>query len=360
MFLFKRVHTLLAAIVCAALTLVWTAAYPADEKAKEQGPENNPEKSQADLEARLEDARARLEAAAREVAELSGQLTGPIMQDFMIAGAPGMHRAMLGINLGDQASRDGVRVQSVTPGAPASDAGLRAGDVIVSVDGVNLRSKDKPSSATLVEHMRDVKVGDKVKVEYLRDGKSHMAEITTEAFGARGFVMAGPGPDRFFSMRVPGPMEAVPALPAVPPVPFTMAFPATNVLDMELVAMTPKLGKYFGTEKGVLVVRAPRDSQLKLEDGDVILDIDGRVPQNGAHALRILSSYQPGEKLNINVLRDRKQTKLALTVPERGPMTAPGPGGAGAMWYGTESAAPVVKPFKGVIVAPESESDGPT
>jgi membrane-associated protease RseP (regulator of RpoE activity) len=356
MFLFKMNQTVAVAIVCAVLMPVWVSARAEDEKTQVQ----SLDKSQADLEARLADARARLEAAAREVAELSGQLTGPIMQDFMIAGAPGMHRAMLGINLGDQASKDGVRVESVTPGGPASDAGLRAGDVIVNVDGMSLRSKDKPSSAALVEHMRDVKVGDKVKVEYLREGKSHTAEITTEAYGPGRFVMNGM-PDRFFTMRVPGPMEpapGIPALPPVPPVPFTMAFPAANVLDMQLVAMTPKLGKYFGTEKGVLVVHAPRESQLKLEDGDVILDIDGRVPQNGAHAFRILSSYQPGEKLNINVLRDRKQTKLALTIPERGPVT--GPRGAGAVWYEAEPAERAVKPLKGVVVAPEPESDGPT
>ncbi|HKE45503.1 MAG TPA: PDZ domain-containing protein [Steroidobacteraceae bacterium] len=353
MLLFKRVRALRFAIVCAALLPLWTPAQAAEEK--------SPGKSQADIEAQLAAARTRLEAAAREVAELSGQLTGPIMQDFMIAGAAGMpQRAMLGINLGDQASTDGVRVQSVTPGGPASDAGLRAGDVLVSADGVNLRSKDKPSSAVLVEHMHNVKAGDKVKVEYLRDGKSHSAEITTEAFGPGRLVMGGM-PDRFFTMRVPGPMEAVTGVPAVPGVPFTMAFPGANVLDMELVAMTPKLGKYFGTDKGVLVVRAPGDADLKLEDGDVILDIDGRVPQNGAHALRILSSYQPGEKLNINVLRDRKQTKLAVTVPTHDHEHMPG--GAGAMWYGP---GPMTKPFQGVQapplppLPPLPDSDGPT
>ena len=157
-------------------------------------------------------------------------------------------------------------------------------------------------------------------------------------------------------MRAPGPMT----VPPVPPLPFTMAFPGVNVLDMELVAMTPKLGKYFGTDKGVLVVRAPRASELKLEEGDVILDIDGRVPQNGAHALRILSSYQPGEKLSINVLRDRKQVKLAVTVPARDPMGSAGmPGSAGAVWFNHE--LPAVEPLEGTLEAePLIDSEGPT
>jgi membrane-associated protease RseP (regulator of RpoE activity) len=346
MSLYKRMHALRR--VLPVLALLPALALAQDEK----------EKSQADIETQLDDARARLEAAAREVAELSGQLTGPIMQDYMIAGIAGMpSRAMLGINLGEdrQANKEGARVQSVTPGGPASDAGLRAGDVIVGVDGKNLRGKDRSAAAALVEHMRTVKVGDRVKVDYLRDGKSYSAEITTEAFGPGSLVMGGP-PDRVFMMRAPGPFGAA---PPVPPAPFTMAFPAANVLDMELVAMTPKLGKYFGTDKGVLVVRAPGDSELKLEDGDVILDIDGRTPQNGAHALRILSSYQPGEKVAINVLRDRKPVKLSVTVSERGPMTIHG--GGNAMWFNAPVPPPDVKPFTGVLKAmPPPPSEGPT
>jgi membrane-associated protease RseP (regulator of RpoE activity) len=336
----KRTPVLLSALLCAALLPILALAQ---------------EKNPSDLEARLAEARERLEAAAREVAELSGQLSGPIMQDYMIAGASAVpSRAMLGIRLGDdRQAKDGARVQGVTPGGPASDAGLKAGDVIVAIDGQSLRAKDKPSAVALVEHMRTVEPGDKVKVEYLRDGKSHSADITTEEFGAGSLVVGTP--DRFFTMHVPGPMMG-PGAP-VPPMPFTMAFPAVSVLDMELVAMTPKLGKYFGTDKGVLVVRAPRASELKLEEGDVILDIDGRVPQNGAHALRILGSYQPGEKLAINVLRDHKQVKLAVTVPARDPMGMPG--NAGAMWFNHE--LPAVKPLEGTIDAESLiEGDGPT
>jgi membrane-associated protease RseP (regulator of RpoE activity) len=345
MFLYKRVlrSALTALVLIPMLSL-------ADEAARDEK-----DKTQADIEAQLADARARLEAAAREVAELSGQLTGPIMQDYMIGGMAGMpSRAMLGINLGDdRQAKDGVRVQSVTPGGPASEGGLRAGDVIVAIDGENLRNtKDKSSAAALVQHMRSVKVGDKVKVDYLRDGKTSSAEITTEAFGFGRFVMGAPA-DRVFMMRTPGPM---PGIPTVPPTPFTMAFPAANVLDMELVAMTPKLGKYFGTDKGVLVVRAPGDSELKLEDGDVILDIDGRAPQNGAHAMRILGSYQPGEKIAINVLRDRKPVKLSVTGSEHGPMTMPGAGHA--MFFNEPVPAPEIKPLpKG---APPAEVEGPT
>jgi predicted metalloprotease with PDZ domain len=294
------------------------------------------EMDQAEVEAKLEAARTRLEAAAREVAELSGELTGPVMQDFMIM-RPGGNRAMLGINIGDgkEAAKDGVHVQSVTPGGPASDAGLKSGDVIISVDGKNLRESERRPSAALVDHLRTRKPGDKVKVEYLRDGKTQRAEITTEAF------------EVFHHAAMPGlaavrPLMGMHAMPSHEGGPFTMAFRGfggAEFLDMELVTLTPKLGRYFGTDKGVLVVRAPGSGDLKLEEGDVIVDIDGRKPQNGGHALRILRSYQPGEKVNLNVLRDRKTVKLAVTVPER----AEFPPEAGAVMF--DEPVPFTKPL---------------
>ena len=67
----------------------------------------------------------------------------------------------------------------------------------------------------------------------------------------------------------------------------------------------------------MLVVSAPENDALKLEDGDVIQAIDGRKPSDGAHALRILRSYKSGEKLNLAVLRQRKPVTLAVTMPER-------------------------------------------
>lgn len=82
----------------------------------------------------------------------------------------------------------------------------------------------------------------------------------------------------------------------------------------ELATLTPALGKYFGTDKGVLVVAA-RDS-LKLQDGDVLQAIGGRAVTDEAQAYRILRSYAPGETVPLTVLRERKTVKLEAVVPE--------------------------------------------
>ena len=66
----------------------------------------------------------------------------------------------------------------------------------------------------------------------------------------------------------------------------------------------------------MLVARAPAGVG-ELQDGDVIQAIGGREPQNGRHAMRILRSYQPGETVDLRILRDRKAQTVRLTVPEQ-------------------------------------------
>jgi S1-C subfamily serine protease len=89
-----------------------------------------------------------------------------------------------------------------------------------------------------------------------------------------------------------------------------------EIAGMELATLTPRLGQYFGTDRGVLVVRAPESGTLQLQDGDVILAIDGREPKNGSHATRILRSYQPGEKIAMKIMRQKKSLSLQVTLPE--------------------------------------------
>lgn len=84
---------------------------------------------------------------------------------------------------------------------------------------------------------------------------------------------------------------------------------------MELTALTPQLGRYFGTDHGVLVVRAPAHGVLKLQDGDVILSIGGRVPASGSQAIRILTSYDPGEKIRLVILREHHRIDITAMLP---------------------------------------------
>src|SRR6187402_2668645 len=82
----------------------------------------------ASVEQRLQDAQRRLEDAAREIAELSGEAAGPDSFPQFEYFVPGPRRAMLGVNLGGaEPNGGGVRIESVSPGGPAEEAGVKAG-----------------------------------------------------------------------------------------------------------------------------------------------------------------------------------------------------------------------------------------
>ncbi len=272
------------------------------------------EADEAKTRAKLEEARKRLDEAAREVAELSTQLGGrENRMVFIERGGP--RRAMLGVQI--DGAKEGARVLSVSPGGPAEEAGIKDGDIIVEIDGKKIGGEN--SGRAVVDEMSNVKPDQKVKVVVLRKGKKHDYLVVARPFAP--FAMSE---NRVFDMRLPdGPPVvgafgggAGPMGPGMPQVYHFRRFMQGEFMGLELASITPKLGAYFGTDSGVLVVQAPQNDALKLEDGDVIQSIDGRKPEDGAHALRILRSYKPGEKLTLDVLRQRKPLKLAITMPD--------------------------------------------
>lgn len=250
----------------------------------------------SDLEAQLEDARKRLEEAAHEVAQLSTQISGPMIEELLPYA--GSAHALIGVQLDDGAGSSGAHVREVSPGGPAADAGIQSGDVIVAVNGTAVSGAEPVRHVTRI--MREVKPDARVNVRVLRQGKTH--EFVVVARSRPAMLVTAPG--------VPN-IE----LPPLPDLRGAFVF-RRPLMDMELATLTPRLGSYFGTEHGVLVVRAPGDGALKLEDGDVILSIDGREPSSGSHATRILGSYQPGEKISLRVLRQRKTLEIETTLPE--------------------------------------------
>ena len=67
----------------------------------------------------------------------------------------------------------GVIVGIVTPGGGAAKAGIKAGDVLVSISGHQIKSGDD-----LVDNISARAVGSTVEIGYLRDGKPHTASVT--------------------------------------------------------------------------------------------------------------------------------------------------------------------------------------
>ncbi len=288
----------------AALQANMDAARTSEEAARAS--EKAAARSDAELQARMDAARHRLEVAAQQLAALSAQMSGPMMRFDAFGGPP---RALIGLQLGDSRGQPGARVREVSPGGAAEQAGVRTGDLIVAVNGTDVRGRQ--SAQHVLELLHDVKPGDRVDLRVARGGKTRDLTVTARPDGNAFFV------GRRFPDLPPLALPQVRALAQWGGAPMIIGGP---VADMELARLTPGLGRYFGADTGVLVVRAPRGGALGLQDGDVILSIGGRKPTDSSHVIRILASYDPGEKITLEVLRLHHRISVATTAPPEPPM----------------------------------------
>jgi serine protease Do len=81
--------------------------------------------------------------------------------------------------------KNGVLVQEITPGGPAEKGGLKAGDIITTIDGRSIKDGDD-----LVNEIASRRPGSSVRLGYLRDGKQADATVT---IGDREKVFADKG-----------------------------------------------------------------------------------------------------------------------------------------------------------------------
>ena len=264
------------------------------------------EQAQA-AEVRLREAELALAEAARQVADLSlAQLPRVERLERIIRTGGG---PVLGVTIGTTGETgpvEGVEIIGVSPGGAAADVGLRAGDVITSINGESLMAESgEEANKMLLDFMEGVEIGDELDVGYLRNGRT--ATVTLEP---RSMTTA-------FAFDFDGNDFTVPVAPVVRQFQnYIWMSHDAGFGDMELISLTDRLGSYFGTSEGLLVVRAPGNDELQLEDGDVILNIDGRTPSSVSHAMRILASYQAGEVVKIEVMRDQRKRTVEIELPD--------------------------------------------
>lgn len=73
----------------------------------------------------------------------------------------------------DGTTESGAKIDSVTSGSGASEAGLKAGDVILSIDGNSVTS-----AKSLTGFVRTYKGGDRATIVYVRDGVKKQVSVT--------------------------------------------------------------------------------------------------------------------------------------------------------------------------------------
>lgn len=282
-----------------------------------------------------------------------GMVTGPW--------GPGHEGPRLGISVDvseTEGASEGARVSGVLEDGPAARAGLREGDVVTRLDGRYLtepledereRALDPGRSLPaqrLLALACDVEPGDAVTLTYLRQGEARTAtleaenltgwgrlagpmapEWDAEAFGERMRALSDRMRDLHgrIDVRPPdAPHAPGPEAMRVPPGEYRFRFDGPGSegasrlrfgpgsrFGLELVAVNPDLGAYFGTERGVLVAAEHGESALGLEVGDVILEIDGRAVDEPARVRDILSTYEDGETVMFRIHRDGREMNVS-------------------------------------------------
>jgi len=211
------------------------------------------ENRSVEVEVRMREAERALEIAAQEVAELSmRQLPRTAMIERIVRTRGG---PVLGVTIFGEDNDEpveGVEVNGVSPGGAAAEAGLRAGDIIIAINGESFTSENsQAASEKLLDFMSGVESGDELSVDYLRNGKSQTVELIPRQTHVRAFTFDFEGDD-FVSPNIhvapgSGPFEQ-----------FLWMANSSSFGDMEMVKLTERLGSYFGTREGLLIVR--RDS----------------------------------------------------------------------------------------------------
>ena len=240
--------------------------------------------------------------------------------DYRLAGA-GRHMR-LGLILGPagwkQADQHeaGALVMAVTPGSPAEEAGVMAGDVVTGFNGDSLVDDDldprvasRRATRSLIERSRDLEDGERVVLEIARDGSAKSIVLVAREFEIDPVIVG-----QLEDLKLPDGSHMAWAFPKLGA--RSWFFPRAW-LEMELVALNPELGEYFGADRGVLVVKGPAgDDSLGLKSGDVIVRIGDREVRSPEHAMRILRSYEPEEELVLQIVRHKRSQTLTGTVPK--------------------------------------------
>ncbi|WP_408952790.1 PDZ domain-containing protein [Lysobacter sp. Hz 25] len=250
----------------------------------------------------------------------------------------------------------GARIIAVTPDSAAVKAGLRSGDRLLAIGGKTIAGAD--GDARLADAralLGRLEARKPMRIRYQRDGRDVTVEVTPQ-LGERVMVFESGDGSQFVTsgqvmirrsvdgeMEVSGDrMEFTPADAVVAPRLRTEIVrlgpedckdkpcllptisDALRWNGLNLASVDAKLGRYFGAERGVLVLST--GPELKgLEPGDVIQSIDGRRVDTPRQTMEALRNQAEGAQVEVGYLRDRTTASTKLKVPKAVQWTPPRP-----------------------------------
>lgn len=248
-------------------------------------------------------------------------------------------RPIIGVTVDTRArdtDRYGAYIVAVTPSGPADKAGLRSGDIITRVAGRSVTAGATSRSVSsdesrpyvrLIEVMATLDAGKEISLDYRRGDANLSTKVTPRDDGqvfasstaqplndAMTYLRRSMSGDSIASTIYFGDEGPIP--PAMPRQRSSFGYSFSNVLgSTELAPMNEKLGRYFGTESGVLIIDTDSRNAFGLQPGDVVQSIDGRSIENPNELGRVLRSYESGDRISIGLVRDKKKQTVSARLP---------------------------------------------
>ncbi|MHB8054110.1 MAG: PDZ domain-containing protein [Candidatus Aminicenantales bacterium] len=221
-------------------------------------------------------------------------------------------RGWLGVTILETEGR--LEIEEIVPKSPADQANLKKGDVVVKVDG-----REVSVGLVVSREIRRRKPGSEVTFGILRDGAAKDVKVKvgefTEADGRRELE------DRFPGLFPPPPGGAGrPRMPGMPEEFFNRE--NRKHIGVSLQELGKDLAAYFGVPegRGLLVTEFAPDSPAQkagLKIGDVILKADGRALDSVIDLSDIIRNKKTGEKIRLDILRDKKSMSVEVPVVEQ-------------------------------------------
>jgi hypothetical protein len=187
--------------------------------------------------------------------------------------------------------KEGAYISEVTSGSAAEKVGLKAGDVIVELDGTPVRGPEE-----LTQAVRAKAPGDKVDLVWSRQGKrmNGTVELGERRMEQRRFEFHGMPDEEGWNDDGPGNGAGSWA--------FLGVMPGTE------------------SENGVRIGRVEEGSaaeRMGLKVNDVILQVDGKPVSSFEELSVMIRSHEPGETIEVMVKRDGEQLSLSGELGER-------------------------------------------
>lgn len=302
------------------------------------------------LPSELRSAMRELEQAQQRVAEVAARLHVPapnVGPNDKIVMRKVIRKPVLGVVLSPDPG-GGVRIAAVTPGSAAAKAGLRAADRIVAVDGQAFpATQDDERLKQAQQKLVHLKTDKPVKLDVLRDGHRRSISVQPEIGenvmvfdNTDGSQMMSPGNVVIHRGHDGTPITITFQGPAAGPqiseeiiklgpdrcqgdqcrLPLLSEAFRWNGLNM--ASVDKQLGRYFGTDRGVLLLSIP-DELGDLQAGDVVTRVDGKSVATPREALDAIHGRPAGTPVKVDYLRDRKAQVAEVILPMRQALPLP-------------------------------------